>query len=131
MLRTIALGLSLLLGVLAAPAAPAEADGRRGGPAPHRRDLHGRFHGKQLHGHGHGHGSKVIILPQPVYVVPSRCWTEGSWAYQWVPQTYAYNTWVPGQWSPEGTWVEGHYEARYQTGGQYHPYWVPGYWTGC
>jgi len=73
----------------------------------------------------------VIVVPQIVYVSPGRCWQAGYWDYQWVPQSYAYNAWVPGQWSPDGFWIEGHYEAAWYNSGYYQPVWVEGYWSSC
>ena len=74
----------------------------------------------------------IVILPQPVYVVvASRCYVAGRWSYQWVPQSYGYNTWVPSQWSPEGTWIDGHYETRISTSGYYQPYWIEGGYADC
>lgn len=75
--------------------------------------------------------SRVIIVPRPVYVVPSRCWVPGYWTYQWVPQSSAHNVWVPGQWSPGGTWIEGRWETRVHGSGYYQPYWVEGYYAAC
>ncbi len=69
--------------------------------------------------------------PSVVFVSPGRCWQAGYWAYQWMPQSYTYNAWVAGHWSPEGTWVEGHYTPAWYNGGYYQPYWVEGYWARC
>ena len=113
---------------------------KRSGPAPFvgRQHVHpGHGHGDRRHGvsgfpgHRHHHGHKVLVVPAPIFVTPSRCWTPGYWSYQWVPQTYTYNTWVPGQWAPDGSWVPGHYAGRPYNTGSYHPYWVEGYWRDC
>lgn len=50
----------------------------------------------------------------------------GAWSYLWVPQSYTYTVWVPGQWSPEGTWIAGHYAPQTYSTGYYQPIWVPG-----
>lgn len=72
------------------------------------------------------------VLPAPVYVVRSRrCLVPGSWAYAWVPQSYASNVWVDGQYSPEGLWVAGHWKPRVYPSGYYQPYWIPERWTDC
>jgi hypothetical protein len=73
----------------------------------------------------------VFVVPQLVVVSPGRCWQAGYWDYQWVPQSYAYNAWVPAQWTPDGLWIEGHYEAAWYSSGYYQPYWVEGYWARC
>jgi len=106
---------------------------RRGQDAP---KLHGappkafRDEGRQGHGRPHGHHFKGF-KGHPVVVFPGRCWTEGYWAYQWVPQASPYHVWVAGHWSAGGTWVPGHYQTYYQGSGYYQPYWVEGYWSGC
>jgi hypothetical protein len=95
----------------------------------HRRPGHG--HG---HGHGHhrpGHHRPAVVVPQTVFVTPGRCFQSGYWTYQWVPQTYTYTTWVPGQWSPDGRWIDGHYAPSQYSSGYYHPLWVEGYYTAC
>lgn len=153
------LGMLATVVLVGAPAAPAHAepprltispggtrfrdghplnDVRRGQHAPH---LHGAVPGAPRHDgrHGlpHGHhfkrfrGHNVIVLPSPVVVVPGRCWTQGYWAYQWVPQAAPYHVWVAGHWSAEGSWVPGHYQTHYHASGYYHPYWVEGYWSAC
>ena len=70
----------------------------------------------------------VFVAPAPVFFVPSyslaRCRVPGYWSYQWVPQSYTYDVWVPGQWSPEGTWIDGHYEQRLYSTGYYQPIWI-------
>ena len=81
--------------------------------------------------HRPGHHRRVIVVPQTVFVTSSRCWQPGYWAYQWMPQTYSYSTWVAGQWSPDGYWIEGHYAPSQVSSGYYHPLWVEGYYTGC
>ena len=68
----------------------------------------------------------VIVAPAPVYVVPTACWVPGYWTYQWIPQVYSYNDWIPGQWTPDGSWVDGHYVARLASTGYWQPYWVEG-----
>ena len=77
------------------------------------------------HRHHHSHS------PSVVFISPGRCWQAGYWTYQWIPQSYSYNAWVAGHWSPEGTWVEGHYTPAWYNGGYYQPYWVEGYWARC
>jgi len=73
----------------------------------------------------------IVIVPQIVFVSPGRCWQSGYWSYQWVAQSYSYNTWVPGVWSPDGYWIAAHYEPGWYDGGYYQPLWVEGYWAGC
>jgi hypothetical protein len=73
----------------------------------------------------------VVSGPQVVVVSPGQCWQPGYWTYQWVPQSYSYTTFVPGQWSPDGSWIAGHYEPAVYSTGYYQPLWVEGYWTGC
>jgi hypothetical protein len=90
-------------------------DDRRGPGRPHRP----------------GHHRPVIVVPHTVFVTPTRCWQPGYWTYQWVPQTYTYSTWVPGQWSADGYWIEGHYAPSQVSSGYYHPLWVEGYYSGC
>jgi hypothetical protein len=80
---------------------------------------------------GHGNFRPVFVVPQTVYVGPSRCVQPGYWTYQWVPQTYTYSAWVPGQWSPDGRWIDGHYAPAQYTSGYYQPLWVEGYYTAC
>lgn len=83
------------------------------------------------HGVSHGHARKIIVVPTPVYMVPSRCWAQGSRNYSWVPQTWSYSLWVPGALSPDGYWIEGHYEQRFSSSGYWQPYWVEGRWGAC
>ena len=64
-------------------------------------------------------------------MTPGRCWQPGYWTYQWVPQTYTYNTWVAGQWSADGYWIDGHYAPSQYSTGYYQPLWVEGYYSGC
>jgi hypothetical protein len=73
----------------------------------------------------------VVVVPQPIYVSPNRCWYPGYWSYQWVPQWAAYSAWVDGGVAPDGEWMAGHYESRWYPSGSYQPYWVEGYWDGC
>jgi hypothetical protein len=73
----------------------------------------------------------IIIIPQIVFVSPGRCWQSGYWSYQWMPQSYSYTTWVPGQWSDDGSWIDAHYEPGWYSSGYYQPLWVEGYWIGC
>jgi hypothetical protein len=83
-------------------------------------------------GHRPGHHHRpVVVVPQTVFVTPGRCFQQGYWTYQWVPQAYAYTTWVPGQWSPDGRWIDGHYAPSQYTTGYYQPLWVDGYYTAC
>jgi hypothetical protein len=76
-------------------------------------------------------GAPVIVVPQVVVVSPGRCWQDGYWDYQWVPQATSYNAWMPGHWGPGGLWVEGHYETAWYDAGAFQPYWVGGYWAPC
>lgn len=108
--------------------APADAGGVKiiinGGPSFHHRH------------HAHPHrihpGGRVIVLPQPVYIVqPRRCLAPGYWTYTWVPQSQVYNAWVLGHYSSDALWIEGHYEPRVHTWGSYQPYWIPERWTYC
>ena len=79
----------------------------------------------------HAADGTLVAVPQVVFVSPGRCWQSGYWDYAWVPQSYAYNAWVPGGWAPDGSWVEAHYESTWYGGGYYQPLWVEGYWTPC
>lgn len=81
-------------------------------------------------GHPHRHHNTIIIVPQPIYVVPSRsCLVPGYWTYQWVPQTTWHTVYVPGYWAADGSWVESHYAQQPYTTGAYHPLWVPEQWA--
>jgi hypothetical protein len=74
----------------------------------------------------------VVVVPQPVVVVsPRRCLEPGYWAYNWIPQSYVSNAWVPGYYDFNALWIEGHYEPRAYTWGYYQPYWVPERWAHC
>ena len=94
---------------------------RRGGDPGTDRDDRGRDH-------RHGHQRPVVIIPQVVFLAPNRCWQPGYWTYQFVPQSYSYNTWVAGQWSPDGEWIEGYYAPSVYNTGYYQPLWVEGYY---
>ena len=113
-----------------APAQPPTSSMRRGGdPGPQeRRDRRddGREHGRRP-----GHHRAVIVVPQTVFVTPSRCWQPGYWTYQFVPQYYTYSAWVAGQWSPDGRSIDGHYAPAQYSSGYYQPLWVEGYYTAC
>jgi len=85
----------------------------------------------QRYGHHHGPAKKLILVPSPVYVVPSRCLAAGYWNHAWVPQISSYSLWVDGAWSPDGYWIEGHYEQRLSSSGYWQPYWVEGRWGAC
>jgi hypothetical protein len=99
---------------------------------PQRNQLRIDNGGGRDHDRGdHLRRSRVIIVPQTTYIVERRCVTPGYWTYQWVPQVYAYNSWVAGQWAPDGSWIDGHYEPRYYQSGYYQPYWVDGYESAC
>jgi len=138
----LALVLVLLATAVAAPFTVAEAGGSRrvehvvpdrafSGPGARFRDVDNfREQFRQQRERGVV-GPQVVVVPQVVFVSPGRCWQAGYWNYQWVPQSYAYNAWVPAQWSPDGHWIEGHYEAAWYNGGSYQPYWVEGYWARC
>jgi hypothetical protein len=97
------------------------------------RDGDGRPDGRPGHlGPGrHPRPSTVIVAPGPVYVAPAPCWSAGYWNYQWIPQAYTYNLWVPGQWAPNGAWIDGHYEPRVHQSGYWQPYWVEGRYIAC
>ena len=105
------------------PAARTPSVLRGGDPGIERFDDRGRDHG-----HRPGHHRPVIVIPQTVFVVPTRCWRPGYWTYQFVPQSYSYSTWVAGQWSPDGQWIEGHYAPSFYNTGYYQPLWVEGYY---
>jgi len=143
------LGLSMaLLTLLALASAPAEAADLRVHPGSMRAlpapppartpsvlrgpdpglenfDRHGRDHDRS--------GRPIFVVPQTVFVSPSRCWQPGYWTYQFVPQTYTYSSggWVPGQWSPDGQWIDGHYATGAYNSGYYQPLWDDGYYTAC
>ena len=135
-----ALVLAVLVTIVAAPLAVGEARGVQAvqpdrafsGPGWRFRDvenLRQQFFEDQRR--FRRNSSSVIVVPPVVVVSPGRCWQDGYWSYQWVPQYSTYAAWVPGQWSPDGYWIEGHYEAASNSGGYYQPVWVEGYWTGC
>jgi hypothetical protein len=86
-----------------------------------------RHDGDRRDGDRDRHFRHIVVVPQPIYVSPSTCVVPGYWAYQWVPQGYGYNVWVPGQWSVAGIWIDGHYEPA----GYYQPYWVEGRYVAC
>ena len=73
----------------------------------------------------------MVVVTQPIYVSPGRCWYPGHWTYEWVPQWTAYTAWVDQQVSPDGDWIGGYYERRWYPSGSYQPYWVEGYYDGC
>ena len=73
------------------------------------------------------HRGSVIVVSQPVFVTRS-CWAPGYWTYQWVPQVYSYNVWVPAQWAPDGSWIESHYQVQSTATGYYQEFWVPEQW---
>ena len=77
-------------------------------------------------------GRKETVVSPPVfYAAPQQCVSEGYWAYQWVPTSYAQSAWVPGGWAPDGTWIESRWEQRVYASGYYQPYWVPGQTYTC
>jgi hypothetical protein len=137
----IALVLVLLGAVLATPLAADAADRRVqhvlpdrafSGPGWRFRDVENfSLQYRQEQRRARHDGGPVVVVPQVVFVSPGRCWQDGYWNYQWVPQAYSYNAWVPGQWTADGLWVEGHYEPAWYSGGYYQPLWVAGYWTRC
>jgi hypothetical protein len=90
-----------------------------------------RFDDRRGDGRPHRPGRPVIVVPQTVFVTPSRCWQPGYWSYEWVPQTYTYSTWVEGRWSADGYWIEGHYAPAQYSTGYYQPLWVDGYYSSC
>jgi hypothetical protein len=100
----------------------------RHGVAPHKGDKHGGDHRRRLGDHRPGF---VFVSPPIFYAAPRQCVTEGYWAYQWIPTSYAQNIWVPGGWAADGTWVESRWEQRAYASGYYQPYWVPGQTYAC
>ena len=104
---------------------------RGGDPGLERFDRRDRDGDRDRGHHRPGHQRPGIVVPQAVYLAPSRCWQPGYWSYQFVPQSYAYNTWVEGQWSPDGQWIAGHYAPYYYNTGYYQPLWVEGYYSSC
>jgi len=72
------------------------------------------------------HPHPVVIVPRPVVIVTSSpCqWTAGYWTYQWIPQSYTYQVWVPDGWLADGSWGGGHSELRTVSTGHYQPVWV-------
>jgi hypothetical protein len=73
------------------------------------------------------HRRDAIVVIQPVFVDRS-CWAPGYWTYQWVPQIYSSNVWVPGQWAPDGAWIESHYAIQSTSTGYYQELWVSERW---
>lgn len=136
LVRTILVATFIALTLPALATAPAEATDPRSRFNDHRNsqfDGHRPGHVRRFHGPDRPvvvH-RPVVIVPQVVFVTPSRCWQAGYWAYQWVPQSYTYSTWVAGQWSPDGYWIDGHYAPSVYQSGYYQPLWVEGYWTRC
>lgn len=138
----VALALVMLAAVTATPFATADAAERRAqhvlpdrafsGPGWRFDDVENfRRQYRQEQRRVRRDGSTIVVVPQVVVVSPGRCWQEGYWDYQWVPQPASYNAWVPGHWSGEGFWLEGHYELAWYDGGAYQPFWVEGYWSRC
>jgi hypothetical protein len=124
--------IALLLSLALADAAT--ADSRREGPVrlePQRNELRINNGPRDRQREHHFRRSQVIIVPQTTYIIQRQCVTPGYWAYQWIPQTYAYNAWVASQYAPDGSWIEGHYEPRYYASGYYQPYWVETAATAC
>jgi len=78
-----------------------------------------------------GNTTTVVVVPQPIYVAPNRCWYPGYWSYEWVPQWAAYSTWVDAGMSADGQWLGGHYENHWYQSGSYQPYWIDGSWGDC
>ena len=102
------------------------------GPDPiYQRGSLGQDRPRDRHQHGQRPGTTVVVVTQPIYVSPGRCWYPGHWTYEWVPQWTAYNAWVDQQVSPDGDWIGGYYERRWYPSGSYQPYWVEGYYDGC
>ena len=71
---------------------------------------------RDRHQHGQRPGTTVVVVTQPIYVSPGRCWYPGHWTYEWVPQWTAYNAWVDQQVSPDGDWIGGYYDAEVPLG---------------
>jgi hypothetical protein len=122
--RVIATVIALL--TIAAAGSASAGDGRNQGPErlePQRFDLRIN-NGVPPDPQHHFRRTEVIVVPQTTYVIQRQCVSPGYWAYQWIPQTYSYTSWVPSQYAPDGAWVDGHYEPRYYNSGYYQPYWV-------
>lgn len=96
-----------------------------------RRDDRDRRHDDGRGRRDHPHRQPVIVVPQTVFMTPTRCWQPGYWTYQFVPQYYTYSAWVEGQWSADGRWIDGHYAPAQYSSGYYQPLWVDGYYTAC
>ena len=112
----------------------AAADSRREGPErlePQRNDLRINNGPRPEQREHRDRRQQIIIVPQTTYIIQRQCVAPGYWAYQWIPQTYAYNTWVASQYAPDGSWIEGHYEPRYYASGYYQPYWVEAAAAAC
>ena len=103
------------------------------GPDPgiYQRGSLGQDRPRDRRPHGQRPTTTVVVVTQPIYVSPGRCWYPGHWTYEWVPQWTAYNAWVDQQVSADGDWVGGYYERRWYPSGSYQPYWVEGYYDGC
>ena len=133
-----ALVLALIVAAVTAPAGAGAGervlpDRAFSGPGWRFRDLDNfreQYYQDQRRFRRAGDGTVIVVAP-PVVVSPGRCWTRGYWDYQWVPQTYPFDAWVPGGWSADGIWTEGHYEQGWYSSGYFQPYWVEGYWSRC
>jgi hypothetical protein len=124
---------ALLISVAAVDTAT--ADSRREGPErlePQRNELRINNGPRPENPREHPfRRSQLIIVPQTTYIIQRQCVTPAYWAYQWIPQTYAYNSWVADQYAADGSWIEGHYEPRYYASGYYQPYWVEAAAAAC
>ena len=125
MARIVALALALLVAALAGGPAPAAAGGVRiviGGPP---------FHPAGRPRHVHPHPGRAIVVPRPIYLAPRRCWAQGAWTYQWVPQSQVYYAWMPGHYNTDALWVEAQYVPRVLQSGYWQPTWIEGRWVDC
>lgn len=130
MVRPVLVATFLVLTLLAAPSTTAEAGDTtviiKSGPE--FRKLNQDLHWPKQHQFLPAPRT-VFVVPSTVLIVPSPppCrWIPGYWTYQWIPQSYTYEAWVPGHWSPQGSWFEGHYQLRAVSTGYYQPFWVDG-----
>jgi len=85
-------------------------------------------------GWGPRHGRQPLYAaPYTYYVAPFYAddprWVPGFWTYQWVPQDYVQDAWVPGYYDARGVWIDGHWEQRAVQTGFYQQVWVDGYWA--
>lgn len=120
MVLPVLVGVLLVLTLFAGGPAPADAGGVT-------IIVGGGHHQRLRHGHHVPPHAHVFVVPRTIFVVPSLppCrWVPGYWTYRWIPQSYAYDVWVPGHWSPDGTWIQGHYAPHTVSTGYHQPVWV-------